>query len=114
MDAVSDAFLRDEKIFALRENIFVETDVAIPTHSAEVNILLANGEEHHHHVRDCVGSLRNPMTDAQLCAKFRQLCLSHMARSSVERLLSTIKSLPELADAGSLLASGDQHAPVLK
>ena len=66
-----DAVVNRPDMVALRRKVVATVDDAIDEASVDVTAVLADGQRVHVFVEHAIGSLANPMTDAQLEAKFR-------------------------------------------
>ncbi len=90
-------------IVAMRDRIEVETDPAIAPDAAEVTVTLRDGRSFKHAIAHGIGSRSNPMTDAQLSAKFRDLAALTIAEKDAEALLEMSWKLRDLPDAAALM-----------
>ena len=69
----SDRSVRDPVTVALRDRVTTIVDPAIHEDQARVTIILKDGRRLDKYIEHAVGSSQNPMTDAQLEAKFSGL-----------------------------------------
>ena len=92
-------------VIALRNKVAVNTDAGVGTEQARVCIVLANGATHETFVERARGSLKRPMTDAEIDAKFRSLAASELAPAEIDRLAEQCWSLNKLSDA-AVIARG--------
>jgi 2-methylcitrate dehydratase PrpD len=83
----------------LRARVSAETDTRLAKDQADVIITLADGRELKTRVEHAVGSLVNPMSDADLDDKFRGLCEGALPKQKIERLLELCRDCDRLADA---------------
>ena len=67
----ADGIVNRPDMVALRRKVVATVDDAIDEASVDVTAVLADGRRVHVFVEHAIGSLANPMTDAQLEAKFR-------------------------------------------
>ena len=70
-DEFSDAVVNRPDMVALRRNVVATVDDSIDEASADVTAVLLDGRRVHVFVEHAIGSLKNPMSDTQLEAKFR-------------------------------------------
>jgi 2-methylcitrate dehydratase PrpD len=79
-------------------------DPALGEDEVHVTVRLANGEAHSIHVEHATGSPENPMTDAQLEAKFRALAGEVLPTDRVEALLDAAWRLDAAPDLRAFAA----------
>ena len=72
-DEFSDAVVMRADMVALRRKVVATVDDSIDEASADVTAVLKDGQRVHVFVEHAIGSLQNPMTDANLEAKFHGL-----------------------------------------
>jgi 2-methylcitrate dehydratase len=65
--------------------------------------VMRSGTEHEVIVRYHRGHWKNPMTDAEVEAKFRKLAGHVLAPAGIDALLDRLWHLEEVADAGDIL-----------
>jgi 2-methylcitrate dehydratase PrpD len=94
-----DSYALDPALTALRGRITAEADTRLAKDQAEVIITLADGREVKTRIEHAVGSLVNPMSDADLDDKFRGLCEDALPKQKIERLLELCRNCERLADA---------------
>ncbi len=94
-----DSYALDPALTALRARVTAETDTGLAKDQAEVIITLADGREVKTRIEHAVGSLVNPMSDADLDDKFRGLCEDALPKKKIERLLEFCRNCERLADA---------------
>ena len=70
-DEFSDAVVNRPDMVALRRKVVATVDDSIDEASADVTAVLLDGRRVHVFVEHAIGSLKNPMSDTQLEAKFR-------------------------------------------
>jgi len=98
----TDARVSDARVVAFRDKIAVRSDAVIGKEQARVRITLAGGESFEVFVEHARGSLRRPLSDADLEAKFRGLAAAGLAPPAVEHLIEQCWLLAELPDAGAI------------
>jgi 2-methylcitrate dehydratase PrpD len=64
---------------------------------------LHDGRSHTERVAHATGSPDNPVTDAQLERKFRELAGSVLPKARVKRLLATLWRLEQVTDVGEII-----------
>ena len=101
-----DAYARDPELAALRARVTAETDAGIAKDQAEVTITLSDGREVKTRIEHAVGSLVNPMSDADLDDKFRGLCEEALPKQKIERLLELCRGCEKLPDASVIAVAG--------
>lgn len=100
-----DAYVLDPALAALRARVTAETDAKLAKDQAEVTIALIDGREVKTRVEHAVGSLVNPMSDADLDDKFRALCEEALPKERIERLLELCRGCEKLPDASVIAAA---------
>ena len=95
--------IRAPAVVALRDRIEVTTDASVAPDAAEVVVTLKDGRALRQAIAHGVGSRSNPMTDAQLSQKFRDLAALTLSRDEAEPLLEMSWKVHELPDAAALL-----------
>jgi 2-methylcitrate dehydratase PrpD len=104
--AFSDGAVRDPAVMALRERVSAIVDQAIGEDQVRIAIVLKDGRRLDKFIEHAIGSARNPMTDAQLEAKFRSLAEGALPADRASRLLDFCRNLEHAADAGQLARLG--------
>ncbi len=102
VEQYSDACVADPRVTDLRGKVTVSGDAAIGRDQAHVRIDLAGGVQHETFVPHALGSLDNPLSDADLDAKFRALARQVLDESGAERLLGLCRALPTLPNSGAI------------
>jgi 2-methylcitrate dehydratase PrpD len=72
-DEFSDAVVTRADMVALRRKVVATLDDSIDEAAADITAVMQDGSRVHVRVEHAIGSLQNPMTDAQLEAKFHGL-----------------------------------------
>jgi 2-methylcitrate dehydratase PrpD len=99
----SDRSVRDPVTVALRDRVTTIVDPAIHEDQARVTIILKDGRRLDKYIEHAVGSSQNPMTDAQLEAKFSGLAEGILPADRIRRLMDLCWNL-EKAPAADQLA----------
>jgi 2-methylcitrate dehydratase PrpD len=83
-----DAIVNREDLVALRRKVAATVDDSIAEASADVTAILRDGRREHVFVKDAIGSLARPMTDAMLEAKFRDQAEPVIGRSKADAAIA--------------------------
>ncbi len=100
----TDARVRDPLIASIRALVRATPDPTLAEEEVHVTIRLGGGTEHSTHVRHATGSPENPMTDAQLEAKFSALSGERLGTERAARLLDAAWRLDAAPSLEGLLA----------
>jgi 2-methylcitrate dehydratase PrpD len=98
----SDNMVRDPVITALRDRVSVTANPSVAKQQARVRIHLRDGRVLERFITEAVGSLKNPMSDMALEAKFMDLAEGVLPFDRTRRLIDLCRSLERLADAGDV------------
>jgi 2-methylcitrate dehydratase PrpD len=74
----------------------------MPPDAVYMELTLRDGRKLTKKVEHARGSLKNPLTDAQLEEKFRRLCKGILRPPQVARLIEQCHGLADLPDVGEL------------
>jgi 2-methylcitrate dehydratase len=101
-------YLRDPRILDLTKRVKAsaseEADRRMPDAMlCRMELVTRSGESHRAVVEYHKGHWKNPMSDAEIEAKFRQLGSQVLKPREIERLLQSLWRLEELEDAGELV-----------
>jgi 2-methylcitrate dehydratase PrpD len=100
------ARMHDPEILDVRKRIFAIPSKALtearPPRQAIVEITTTDGRALRHHTRAVLGTPANPMTEAQVCAKARDLLDPVLGAAQAQRLVEAILSIEEVADIRDL------------
>lgn len=99
----TDERVRDPRVSALRSKIAVEADASIAQDQCELTLTMNDGRSHTQRVAHATGSPDNPVTDAQLDRKFRELAGSVLPKARVKRLLAALWRLEQVADVAGIV-----------
>lgn len=99
----TDERVRDPLVVALRSKIAVEADASIAQDQCELTLVLHDGRSYTERVAHATGSPDNPLTDARLERKFRELAGSVLPKARVRRLLATLWQLERVADVTEII-----------
>jgi 2-methylcitrate dehydratase PrpD len=98
----ADACVRDPAVISLREKVHTEPEQTIGEAFALVEIRTVDGRTLTCEVANATGSLKRPMSDAQIEAKARELGTGVLAAEAVEEIVALCWSAETLVDAGAL------------
>jgi 2-methylcitrate dehydratase PrpD len=98
----SDAIVNRADMVALRRKVVATVDDSIDEASADVVAVLTDGRRIHVFVEHAIGSLQNPMTDAQLEAKFHGLADAVIGASRTSDLIRACWAVGTASDVRSL------------
>ena len=99
-----DAIVNREDMVALRRKVVATVDDSIDEASADVTAVLKDGRKVHVFVKNAIGSLENPMTDAMLEGKFHDLSDSVLGNAKTQSLIAAAWDLAQLKDVRALTA----------
>ena len=101
----ADSVVRDPKTIALREKVEVKVDPQIPKKSGDLTITLYDGRVLNKFIESAVGGTENPMTDAQLDAKFIDLTDGILSPDKSKRLLAECWKIDQMQNIGKFVKS---------
>jgi 2-methylcitrate dehydratase PrpD len=102
IEVLSDAFVHDPAIIAFQDRITATEDPSRRADAAEMKVRLNDGRTLVGRVDHGIGSASNPMTDAQLEAKFTALSDAVVGAERSRKLIAQCRNLENLADAGAI------------
>jgi 2-methylcitrate dehydratase PrpD len=100
----SDAIVRRDDVVALRRKVVATVDPAIEEAAAHLVAHLANGRREEVRVEHAIGSLKRPMRDADLDAKFESLVAPVLGKPRSDELSRAAWKVGEARDLRELLA----------
>ena len=100
----SDAVVNRADMVALRRKVLATVDDSIAEASADVTAVLADGRRIHVFVQHAIGSLQNPMSDAQLEDKFQGLSGPILGAARTAELIQACWDLDKMDDLRALTA----------
>ena len=98
----SDAAVRDPVVVALHNRVETRIDNGLAQDQARVKIRLKDGRLIEQFVEHAIGSVKNPMSDAALEAKFIDLAAGILPADQTRRLMELCRAAEKLADAGEI------------
>ena len=110
-DEFSDAVVNRPDMVALRRKVVATVDDSIDEASADVTAVLLDGRRVHVFVEHAIGSLKNPMSDTQLEAKFRGMSDPILGAARTSQLILASWAIGKAANVTDLttLASPEHH-----
>jgi 2-methylcitrate dehydratase PrpD len=99
----TDEAVRDPRVVALRQRVRVHVDPAVHEDEAFVTVTTRGGRTLEKHVRHAVGSRDQPMSNADLEFKFRQLAEEILPTAQAARVLEMAWKVEGLADTAELV-----------
>jgi len=91
-------------VVALRNKVQATVDDGIDEAAVRVAAVLKDGRRVEVRVDHAIGSMQNPLTDAQLQGKFDGLVVPVLGRERADRISAQCRSLAALADVRGLTA----------
>ena len=101
-DEFSDAVVSRPDMVALRRKVVATVDDSIDEASADVTAVLLDGRRVHVFVEHAIGSLKNPMSDTQLEAKFRGMSDPILGVGKTSELILASWAIGEAANVKGL------------
>jgi len=97
-----DAVVRDPAVTALRAKVIVQPDAAVDPAQCDLAIRLKDGRTFRRHIQNALGSLKNPMSDKALEAKFFDLADGILPAAQARQLAQACWTIEKSPDAGAL------------
>lgn len=97
--AYSDAIVRNPKVIRLRDQVSATMLEGVKEDQVHITMKLKDGRVLEKYVAHCVGSVGNPMSDADLEAKFRAQCKGFLPVAQVEKLIGLCWGVGKLKGA---------------
>jgi 2-methylcitrate dehydratase PrpD len=98
----SDRAVRDPVVVGLRSKVFPVVDPAIKSEQVDMTITLKDGRRLHKFIRQAVGSVEAPMSDAALEAKFSDLAEGILPKDQTRKLMDACWNLEHLPSAAAI------------
>jgi len=95
--------VQDPELAALRAKVVAECDTSLPRGAARVTITLANGSTHQAYVEHPRGSAENPLSDAELAAKYRANAALGGTTVQAEAQISALRALDQAPSIAPLM-----------
>jgi 2-methylcitrate dehydratase PrpD len=103
-DEFSDDVVNRPDMVALRRKVVATVDDTIDEASVDVTAVLTDGRRVHVFVKNAIGSIENPMTDALLEGKFHGLSDPILGAAATGKLIDACWTLGEAKDVRALVA----------
>jgi len=97
-----DAVVNREDMVALRRKVVATVDDNVAEESADVTVILKNGQREHVFVKHAIGSLERPLTDAMLEAKARDMGDSVIGKARMDDVLAACWALGDAKDVTAI------------
>jgi 2-methylcitrate dehydratase PrpD len=98
----TDAQVRDPTVIGVRDRVDTTVDKSLTQDQARVKITLKDGRVLERFIAHAVGSVENPMSDAQLDAKFADLATGILPNDRARHLMTLCRGAEHLDDAGDI------------
>jgi len=100
----SDEVVNRPDMVALRRRVVATVDDSIDEASADVTAVLLDGRRVHVFVKHAIGSIQNPMTDAQLEAKFQGMSNEILGAGKTSELINACWAIGQASNVGLIMA----------
>lgn len=100
----ADEIVNRADVVALRAKVNATTDNSISEASVDVKAILKDGKEVHIFVKNAIGSVENPMTDANLEQKFSSLAEPVIGAEKTRQLIAALWNLGHAPDLKKILS----------
>ncbi len=100
----SDEMVNDPAVVALRAKVHATVDDSVPEEAALVTALLRDGRRVEIRVDHAIGSLHNPLSDAQLESKFDSLVAPVLGDARSREITAQWRTVAALPDIRTLTA----------
>jgi 2-methylcitrate dehydratase PrpD len=97
-----DAVVHDATVAGLRAKVSVQPDPAVDPAQCDLTIRLKDGRSFRRHIQNVIGSLKNPMSDKALEAKFFDLADGILPAAQARRLVDLCWKIEKAADAAAI------------
>jgi 2-methylcitrate dehydratase PrpD len=98
----SDALVKDPEIAGLRDRITTIVDPAISSERVRVTITLKDGRKLEKYIEDAIGSVKNPMSDQALEAKFAGLADGVIPAAQARKVMDLCWRVEQLPSAAGI------------
>jgi 2-methylcitrate dehydratase PrpD len=106
----SDRAVRDPVVIELRSKVVPVIDPAMRPEQVEMTIDLNDGRVLHKRIEHAIGSLENPMSDADLERKFTDLAAGILTTQQTSNVMELCWKVESLASAADIVAAGIKAA----
>ena len=104
-DEFADEIVTRDDMVALRRKVLAVVDDSIDEASADVTATLADGRVEHVFVKHAIGSLENPMSDAQLEGKFHSMCDRVLGAGQTQTLINACWAVGQAPNVAAVIAA---------
>ncbi|MGX7705955.1 MmgE/PrpD family protein [Methylobacterium sp. Gmos1] len=104
----SDRAVRDPVVTALRAKVVPAVTPGVKPEQVDMTITLTDGRTLTRHIEHAIGSVENPMSDADLERKFTDLADGILPESQIRRVMGLCWDVANLKDAGEVARAGVQ------
>jgi len=101
-----DEAARDPAIIALRDRVTAFADSSLKEEQARAVVILKDGRRMEKFIENAIGSVKNPMTDLMLEAKFLDLAEGILPQAKAKRLIDLCWRAEMLANAADIAKAG--------
>ncbi|MDP9114619.1 MAG: MmgE/PrpD family protein, partial [Acidobacteriota bacterium] len=98
----SDMLAKDPAVVALRDRVATTVDPAIGPEQARVIVTLKDGRKLEKYIDNVIGSVKNPMSDAALEAKFTDLAQGVIPGAQARKVMDLCWGIEKLASAADV------------
>ena len=102
----SDSAVRDPATIALRDRVTAIVDSSVKEEQARAAVILKDGRRLEKFIENAIVSVKNPMTDAMLEAKFLDLADGVLPQAKARRLMDLCWKVETLANAADIAKAG--------
>ena len=102
----SDNVVRDPVTIALRERVTAVVDWSVKEEQVRAVIVLKDGRRFEKTIEQAIGSVRNPMSDKALDAKFLDLADGVLPTAKARRLLDLCWKVESMTGAAEIAKAG--------
>jgi 2-methylcitrate dehydratase PrpD len=107
--AFTDEAVSDPAVVALRRRVRATDDISVAEDAVRIVVALSDGRRIEKHVEHAIGSLEQPLSDAQLEAKFKGSCMPVLGAAATDALLSlgwAFETLPNIRELAAKTVPG--------
>ena len=108
-DQYTDEVVRKREVISLRDKVRAKSDKSLKEDQAEVTVRLTDGRILRKRIDHAIGSLERPMTNEQLCSKFRSLSKGILPAKQIDQLIDVsfdFKNLKQVSELVRLTQPG--------
>jgi len=98
----SDEVVRNPEVIALRDRVTATVEPGIHEDQVHITVKMKDGRVLEKYVEHAIGSLGNPMSDADLEAKFRAFTKGILTQAETDKLIRLCWDIAKLKDAGEV------------